>query len=106
MPASTRDMLIETANDLFYQHGFHTVWLDQIITRVGVTKTTFHNHFESKDHLAIAVLHERDRRDTEEWLAIMRTRGQGNPRAEILALFDLIEEWLASPDFRGCMFMK
>jgi AcrR family transcriptional regulator len=99
-------MLIETANDLFYQHGFHAVGLDQILARVGVTKTTFYNHFESKDDLAIAVLHERDRRETEEWLSIMRARGRGDARAEILALFDLVEEWLASPDFRGCMFLK
>jgi AcrR family transcriptional regulator len=99
-------MLIETATDLFYQHGFHAVGLDQILERVGVTKTTFYNHFESKDALVIAVLHERDRRETEEWLGVMRTRGGGDPRGEILALFDLVEEWLESPEFRGCMFMK
>jgi AcrR family transcriptional regulator len=103
---STREMLIEAGMDLFYQQGFHAVGLDQILTRVGVTKTTFYNHFESKDALVIAVLHERDRRETEEWMAIMRARGGGDPRAEILALFDLVEEWLASPEFRGCMFMK
>ncbi len=99
-------MLIETAMDLFFQHGFHAVGIDQIITRVGVTKTTFYNHFPSKDDLAIAVLHERDRLETEEWLSIMRARGQGDPKLEILALFDLVEEWLASPEFRGCMFLK
>jgi AcrR family transcriptional regulator len=99
-------MLIEAAMDLFYQHGFHAVGLDQILTRVGVTKTTFYNHFQSKDDLAIAVLHERDQRETSEWLAIIRVRGQGDPKREILALFDLVEEWLASPEFRGCMFMK
>lgn len=104
--SSTREMLIEAAMDLFYQHGFHTVGLDQILTRVGVTKTTFYNHFQSKDDLAIAVLHERDQRETSEWLAIIRVRGQGDPKREILALFDLVEEWLASPEFRGCMFMK
>jgi AcrR family transcriptional regulator len=99
-------MLIETATDLFHQHGIHAVGLDAILTRVGVTKTTFYNHFESKDALAIAVLRARDEFETREWLGIMRTRGQGDPRQEILALFDLLEEWLASPDFRGCMFMK
>jgi AcrR family transcriptional regulator len=106
MAATTRDMLIEAGNDLFFQHGFHAVGLDQILARVGVTKTTFYNHFESKDDLVIAVLHERDKRETEEWMSIVRARGQGDAKAEILAFFDLVEEWLASPDFRGCMFLK
>lgn len=106
MPTSTRDMLIEVANDLFYQHGFHAIGLDQILERVGVTKTTFYNHFESKDDLVIAVLQDRDKRDTDELMTGVRERGQGDPLAEILAFFDLIEEWLAAPDFRGCMFLK
>src|SRR4051812_31846368 len=106
MGSSTREMLIETATGLFYEHGFHAVGLDQVLTRVGVTKTTFYNHFESKDALVIAVLHERDKRETEAWLKVIRTKGQGDPKMEILALFDLIEEWLASPEFRGCMFLK
>src|SRR4029453_18756744 len=88
MAGSTRDMLIETANDLFYQHGFHAVGLDQILARGGVTKTTFYNHFESKDDLAIAVLQERDRVETDEWLGVMRAMGKGDPKGEILALFD------------------
>jgi len=106
MPGSTRQRFIDTANDLFFQHGFHAVGLDQIIERVGVTKTTFYNHFESKDNLIIAVLHERDRQETTEWLAIIRQRGGGTPRGELLALFDLLEDWLAASDFRGCMFLK
>jgi AcrR family transcriptional regulator len=99
-------MLIEAATELFNEHGFHAVGLDQILTRVGVTKTTFYNHFESKDALVIAVLHERDTKETADWLGVMRARAQGDPKQEILALFDLVEEWLASPEFRGCMFLK
>jgi AcrR family transcriptional regulator len=99
-------MLIETGNDLFYQHGFHAVGLDQILARVGVTKTTFYNHFESKDDLVIAVLHERDKRETEAILAQVRIRAGGDPKAEILVMFDVLEELLAEHDFRGCMFMK
>jgi len=102
----TREKLITAANDLFFEHGFHAVGLDQILERVGVTKTTFYNHFESKDALVIAVLLERDRIDLAEWLAIMEKRGGADPRSRILALFDLLEEWLADPSFKGCMFFK
>jgi len=106
MTETTREKFITVANTLFFQNGFHATGLDQIIEEVGVTKTTFYKHFESKDELAIAVLHERDKNETAEWIGIMKERGRGDPRAEILALFDLLEEWLGRPDFSGCMFMK
>lgn len=106
MAGSARGQLITAANDLFYRHGFHAVGLDQILDRVGVTKTTFYNHFESKDDLVIAVLEERDRAETTDLLREMQVRAEGDPRREMLAMFDVIDEWLASEDFRGCMFMK
>ncbi|MCC6677575.1 MAG: TetR/AcrR family transcriptional regulator [Phycisphaerales bacterium] len=106
MAGSSREMLIAAANDLFYQHGFHAVGLDQILDRVGVTKTTFYNHFESKDDLVIAVLEERDRAETDEIMREMRARADGDAKLEMLVFFDVIEEWLGAPDFRGCMFMK
>lgn len=106
MAAKTRDRLISAANDLFFDHGYHAVGLDQILDRVGVTKTTFYNHFESKDALVIAVLLERDRIEFSEWMRIMNERGGDDPRARILALFDLLEDWLADENFKGCMFLK
>lgn len=106
MAETTRERLINAASELFFQHGFHAVALDQIIERVGVTKTTFYNHFESKDALVIAVLQERDRIELDEWLTIMERRGGDDPRARILAMFDLVEDWLADPAFTGCIFLK
>ncbi len=106
MGTDTRTRFIEVANGLFYEQGFHATGLDQIIEQVGVTKTTFYKHFESKDELAIAVLQERDRRETAEVIDEVRRRGGGDPRAEILAFFDVIEEWMSKPEFKGCMFFK
>lgn len=98
--------LIEVADGLFYRDGFHAVGLDRVIAEAGVTKTTFYNHFESKDDLILAVLDQRDRRELEEWMGIMRARGGGDARREILALFDILDEWFAREDYRGCLFMK
>lgn len=104
--ASTRDRLIETGMTLFYQQGFHAVGLDQILDEVGVTKTTFYNHFESKDDLILAVLEMRDAREREEWIQTMRARGGDDPRSQLLALFDLLDDWFNESGFRGCMFMN
>ena len=106
MAEGTRDRLINVAMELFHDHGFHAVGLDQILSRVGVTKTTFYNHFESKDALAIAVLLERNRIELAEWLRIMEEQGGPEARGRILALFDLLEDWLADPAFKGCIFLK
>ena len=39
-PRNARDRLLDTAIDLFYVHGFHTIGLDRILHVTGVTKTT------------------------------------------------------------------
>lgn len=106
MAESCRDSLIETANDLFYRHGFHAVGLDQIIEKVGVTKTTFYKHFESKDDLIIAALNYRDQRELSEWTAEVRRRAGDDPRGQLIAFFDLLEDWFHTEGFRGCMFMN
>lgn len=105
MANTTRERLLDTAADLFYQQGFQSVGLDQILDKVGITKTAFYKHFESKDELIVAVLEHRDKSGIEEMLAFMRARG-GDPRTQILALFDHLAEWFKEPGFRGCLFMN
>lgn len=103
-PARVR--LIEVADALFYTDGFHAVGLDRVIADAGVTKTTFYNHFESKDELILAVLDARDQREVGEWIGAMRERGEGDARRELLVMFDILDEWFAREEYRGCLFMK
>ncbi|MFO0837929.1 MAG: TetR/AcrR family transcriptional regulator [Phycisphaerae bacterium] len=106
MARNTRNRLIEIAGDLFYRQGFQAVGLDQILSAVGITKTAFYKYFECKDDLILAVIETRDRRDISAALAYMRQHGGSDPRAQVLALFDLLAEWFREPDFRGCLFMN
>lgn len=106
MPTSTRERLLEAGADLFYQRGFQAVGLDQILDVVGITKTAFYKHFESKDALIVAVLEYRDKRDIEDMITFMKVRGDGDPRRQILLLFDHLAEWFKQPGFRGCLFMN
>src|SRR5262245_22661359 len=105
-PASTRERLMDAAVVLFYEHGFHAIGLDRILDEVGVTKTTFYNHFESKDQLILAVLTARDQREMSEWAEFVRQRAGDDPRAQLLAVFDLLEEWFCEAGFPGCMFVN
>ncbi len=106
MPKSTRERLIEVADDLFYRDGFHAVGLDRLLDDVGVTKTTFYNHFESKDALILAVLNERDRWWRDEFMAMLRKHGGDEPRGQLEAIVDVLETLFTSNRFNGCIFVN
>ena len=105
-PRDTRERILHAALDLFYEHGIHAVGLDRILGEVGVTKTTFYNHFPSKDDLVLEVVRLRDdwelacfRRDVVE-------RGAYEPKAMLLAMFDGLDAWFNDPAYQGCLFVS
>jgi AcrR family transcriptional regulator len=106
MASDTRERLIQTAHDLFYSEGFHTVGLDRILQDVGVTKTTFYNHFESKDDLILAVLEWHDAWWRQTFMQMLRDHGGDTPRGQLTCIFDAIDDMLASDGFNGCIFIN
>lgn len=106
MPENSRDRLIQTAAALFARHGFGPVGLDRIIAEVGVTKTTFYNHFESKDALIVAVLDHQHNVETASLMADVQRIGGDDPRDRIVAIFDVFDVWFQESEFRGCIFMS
>lgn len=106
MSQKTRERLVCAAYELFQEHGFHAVGLDQIIKNTGVTKSTFYNHFESKEALIVAVLEWRDALWPHYLSQALRQRGGARPRAQLMALFDVLEEAWASDGKRGCLFIR
>lgn len=105
-PSTTREKLLETAIDRFYVQGFHAVGLDQILSEVGVTKTTFYNHFESKDELILEALKRRDQWEGKAFIERAAELGGGDAKATILAMFDVFDEWFNHPDYFGCLFLN
>src|SRR3954469_214485 len=106
-PKNAKDKLLDVAIDLFYRQGFHAVGLDLILTDAGVTKTTFYNHFESKEDLILAAVDRRDEWEHAAWhRAIRKAAGSDEPRALLLALFDVMDLWFNDPDFLGCIFLN
>src|SRR5438034_2756008 len=103
---SGRERLIDKAIDLFYSHGFNAVGIDRIIAAAGVTKTTFYKHFESKDELMVAAVKKRDDWESAAWGRAVQAAAGDDPRRQLMALFDVLDEWFNAPDFRGCMFIN
>jgi AcrR family transcriptional regulator len=110
MSVSRRDHLVETAMKLFCKHGFRATGIDKVLSESGVAKKTLYNHFKSKDELIIAVLQKRDEDVMEvfrEGVARHAPKQEGDPRkARILALFDIVDEWVNSDSFSGCTFIN
>ena len=107
MPAlSTKDRLVDVAHGLFYRDGFHTVGLDRILGEVGVTKTTFYNHFQSKEDLMLEVLNHHDKWWRDTFRTKLREMGGDTPRGQLMAVFDVVDELINSPDYNGCIFVN
>lgn len=106
MPAGARERLIDTAEDIFYRDGFHSVGLDRILGEVGVTKTTFYNHFQSKEDLILAVLQARDQWWRKIFAERLRTVAGDDPAAQLHAVFDVLDEFIAADWFDGCIFVN
>lgn len=105
MASSTRGKLVQTAYEMFGRNGFHGVGIDRIIEEVGVTKTTFYNHFESKDDLILAVLRERHEHEMRTFQEALRKLGGINARGQLESIFAALADWFNQPDFRGCIFI-
>ena len=103
---SGAERLIAAGIELFSRHGFQTVGLDRVIEHAGVTKTTFYKHFESKDELVLACVRSRDAWEMAAWDRAVRTLGGDDPRARLLAFFDVLDTWFNDPEFRGCLFIN
>jgi AcrR family transcriptional regulator len=105
MARTTKQILIEAAYELFGRHGFHMIGLDQIIADASVSKQTFYNHFASKDELILAVLATRHENETKKFGELFKRVAGPDPRAQLYALFDVLEAWFNLPEFRGCIFL-
>jgi AcrR family transcriptional regulator len=55
-PPDTRTRILDTALELFSEHGFEGTTLQQIADRLGFTKAALYYHFPSKDDLLEALL--------------------------------------------------
>jgi AcrR family transcriptional regulator len=105
-PREGRLRLIHVAVELIYNHGFQAVGVDQVINAAGVSKTTFYKHFESRDDLLVAAIHQRDEWESKAFNAEVERLSRSDPAASLLAVFDVLDTWFNSLDFKGCQFIN
>lgn len=99
--SSRKDVIIDTATELFNREGFQAVGVDKIITTAGVSKLTLYRHFASKEELIEIVLNRRNGRFLTELTDAIQKHD--TPNAQLRAFFTFYENWFSSETFRGCM---
>jgi AcrR family transcriptional regulator len=105
-PDDVRTRIVVTAYDLFSHRGIRDVGVDELIRASGVAKATFYRHFPSKDDVALAFLKRRD----ELWMmgsVVPEAKSRAeNPEDQLLAIFDVYDQWFQDDDFEACSFVK
>jgi AcrR family transcriptional regulator len=104
--SDARERVLETAYELFSHRGIRAVGVDEVIERAGVAKATLYRHFPSKDNLVIAFLELRERRWSRELLEAEARRRGATPEEQILAIFDVFDDWFHRDDFEACSFIN
>jgi len=104
-PSAARQQILETASELFYQKGIPHVGINEVIAESGVAKRTLYRWFPSKDKLIEEVMKHRAQQWIQWFEKAVNERGN-TPKEQLLATFDVLREWYASPGFRGCPFIN
>ena len=97
---TTRDQIIEAANQLFYQQGYeHTSFAD-IAGAVQISRGNFYHHFKSKDDILDAVINLR-LANTQKMLVKWEIEGE-KPEARIRSFIHILIANRAKIKNYGC----
>jgi AcrR family transcriptional regulator len=103
--SDARERILSAAYELFSQRGIRGVGVDELINRSGVANATFYRHFPSKDDLVRAFLERREELWTLGTIVAQAASRQVSPKGQLLAIFDIFDEWFQRPDFEGDPFI-
>jgi len=104
--ASARERILDASYELFSQRGIRAVGVNEVIERAGVATATLYRHFPSKEKLVLAFLDLREQRWTKDLIEAGAMGRGSNPEEQLLASFDVLDEWFHRDDFEAGSFMK
>jgi AcrR family transcriptional regulator len=104
--AQPRERILATSYELFSRRGVRDVGVDEVIEQAGVAKATLYRHFPSKDDLVLAFLERREQLWTQEFVFAQAKQRGDTPEEQLLAIFDVFDEWFRRDDFDACSFIN
>lgn len=100
MEPSTRQRIVDAADDLFYRQGFEHTSFASIAQAVQISRGNFYHHFKSKDEILEAVI---DKRlvDTASMLEAWQAKG-ATPQDRIRCFVRIVISNRAKIELYGC----
>jgi AcrR family transcriptional regulator len=98
--SSTRDRIVESADDLFYRQGFEHTSFSDVAAAVNISRGNFYHHFKSKDDILTAVIERRlahTRGMLQQWESEAQT-----PEARIGCFIEILIRNRAKITLYGC----
>ena len=105
MPSTLKAKILQAASELFYNQGIRATGVEAIAKAANTTKMSLYKYFPSKDDLILAFLRKRDE-DFRLWFADQVEAKADSPKGKLLAVFDIIDDWMSNSEFRGCAFIN
>lgn len=101
---NTRDLIVETASQLFYDKGYNLIGINEIIEKSGIAKATLYNHFKSKEDLCVAYLESRDSKLMEDLKLFCEKKPKGKKR--LIGILEFVLEFYNDKKFNGCWCLR
>jgi AcrR family transcriptional regulator len=101
-----RERILDAAYELFSHRGIRAVGINEVIERADVATATLYRHFPSKDELVLAFLQLREQRWTKDYIEAGAISRSTDPEQQLLAIFDVFDEWFQRKDFEACSFIN
>ena len=97
---TVRERLIDTAAELFYEKGYNSTGINEIIEKAQVAKASMYSHFRTKEELCVAYLKHKE----SDFLIGLKSFIDALPEGKnkIMGIFDFLLEFYHSTGFRGC----
>lgn len=103
-PASVRDIIVDSADRLYYAKGIQSVGMDELRSAAGVSLKRLYSEFPSKEDIVLAVMKRRHELWTTGVSALVDDAE--TPRDRLLAIYDYLAGWFSDDSFRGCGFIN
>ncbi|MBO9202846.1 MULTISPECIES: TetR/AcrR family transcriptional regulator [Niastella] len=102
--STPKTRILDVASRLFYEQGYNSTGINQIIDEAAIARGSLYNHFPSKRDLLAAYIE----RAEDIWFTSLEKHLETikDPKARLLALFDFRKKEQHNTGFRGCQFAK
>jgi AcrR family transcriptional regulator len=77
-----KGIILSTAKDLFWKHGFRRVSVEEICKKSGISKMTFYRYFPNKIEVAKAVFDKVSREGYEQFQSILNEISSPEEKSE------------------------